>query len=299
MKKFLTILLFTFYFSCSSLNMSQPHSFKYKGKIKPGKWLRYIKIPYTAGEKEFFVKMQIYFPKNYKKNVNFRTIILLPGYNFNIRDWEISTNIEKYANEYNIILVCPDMRKTLYETKFYPETTNKWTKIPGGIFVGEVLMKYLQQNFSIAYQRNKTGILGISTGARGAILMAEKYPSLFSVASGLSGDYDPLSMKRDKLLTSFYGPYKKFKDRWANDDNILKLSKKLKHTSVFLSHGGKDFVVPKQQSILLAMRLKSYQKRYGGFEIQYNEKKYSLHDWRYWRKILPEVMAFFNEKLSK
>ncbi len=191
------------------------------------------------------------------------------------------------------------MRTTVYESKFYPETKKKWASIPGGKFVGEVLVNYLISNFSLAYDRKKTGLFGISTGARGGLLLACKYKDKFSSVAGFSGDYDPVSMKNSKILINIYGEYKKFKQRWANDDNVMKLADNLKDTSIYLSHGTKDYIVPRLQTVLLVVNLKKLNTKHGGYDMLYKEKKHSTHDWKYWRQVLPDVMSFFDNMMGR
>jgi len=286
-------------FSCGSASMGIRHGFSYGGEIIPGRWLRNIRVPYKYEDKTGIVRVQIFFPSGYRRGANLRTLIVLHGYAQNLRDWEKNTPIETYANQHDFILVCPDMGRSMYESRFYPETTSAWNRVPGSLFIGKILLQYIRQTFNIAYERERTGIFGLSTGGRGALLVAALYNRDFGATAGLSGDYDPQSMTEDRLLTGVYGKYEENKERWKNDDNIMKLSPDLKGMPVFLSHGGKDSVVPRGQSVILAMKLKQLQRKYGGYEIIYSEKKHHSHNWRYWRSILPELMDFFNQALKK
>ncbi len=300
MKKIISLFLFMslFVFSADGLLLARPNRFSYAGEILPGKWIRNLKVVYSE-EKDGFRYVQIFFPAEYKKGENTRVLIALHGYGANLREWEMNSYIEKLANELNFVIVCPDMGNTVYESRFYPETTVKWAGIPGGKFISENLINYLNNTFALAYDRDKTGIFGLSTGGRGAMLLSALHPDIFGAAAGLSGDYDPLSMPRDRLLTAVYGNSKQFEERWKTDDNIINLAEKLINTPLYISHGEKDSIVPKEQSWIFALKLKHLQKKMGGFDITYFEKKHSMHDWHYWGSMLPEVMNFFNKKLKK
>jgi S-formylglutathione hydrolase FrmB len=301
MKKvtFLFLFMSLFIFSAGDLlHASRPHKFSYAGAVEPGKWLRNLKVVYSE-EKDGFRYVQIFFPKDYKKGENARVLIALHGYGANLREWELYSTIEKLANDLNFVIVCPDMGNSIYESNFYPETTVKWAGIPGGKFISETLINYLNNTFALAYDRDKTGIFGLSTGGRGAMLLSALHTDIFGAAAGLSGDYDPLAMPRDRLITSVYGNFKQFEERWKTDDNIMQLADKLINTPLFISHGDKDSVVPIDQSLIFALKLKHLKKKMGGFDVTYVEKKYSMHDWRYWGQMLPEVMDFFNKKLKK
>jgi S-formylglutathione hydrolase FrmB len=271
----------------------------YKSQVKPGEWLRNVQLDYTFEEKQGSGLMQIYFPKDYDRSSKFRTLIVLHGYGHNMKDWEKNTSIKSYADKHKFVLVCPDMGKTLYETKYYPETVNKWGPMPGGLYIGDALVYFLRKEFGLAKSGKVTGIFGLSTGGRGAVLVAAKYPDRFGAAAGLSGDYDPLAMTRDRLLTSVYGDFKKFEERWKTDDNIIGLAVNLANIPVFISHGAKDSVVPKEQSLMLAIKLRQLKKSTkGDYVVQYKELAYSMHDWTYWARMVPEMFEFFDKNLK-
>ncbi len=282
----------------TSLTDCQSRELKYTGVINSGSWMRNIRVPYEVDGIKKHNTIQIYFPKNYSKQKGARTLIALHGYKGNLQQWEQHTSIESYADTYHFVIVCPDMGTTIYETKYYPETKNKWNGIPGGKWIAEILIPFLRDYFGIATNRFMTGIFGNSTGGRGAVLLSALYPDLFGAAAGLSGDYDPLSMPKDRLLTSVYGTFKKFKERWRNDDNIITRGENLVRTPVFIAHGEKDRVVPFEQSRILAIRLIQLRKKEGDFIVEYYLKRYRFHDWAFWRSMTPLIMSFFNKHLS-
>jgi S-formylglutathione hydrolase FrmB len=191
------------------------------------------------------------------------------------------------------------MRRSLYETAYYPETTNKWSGMPGGKYFGEVLIPYLQRTFALAHDRSKTGIMGNGTGGRGAILMAATYPQYFSAAAGFSGDYSPEDIPNSRLLRSVYGEFRRFPERWKNDDNPIHLAENLKDTRVFLSHGGKDTRVNPTQTKIMLIKLNIL---YNSGVINHKPMGRNFpsltHDWIYWRAVLPHAMVFFNESLE-
>jgi S-formylglutathione hydrolase FrmB len=270
-------------------------------EIEPGSWLRNVKVDYKADKTAYYGIVQIYFPKNYNRDAASRTLIVLHGYRQKPEDWETRTPIAEHANRYGLVLVCPAMTTTLYESRYYPETASRWAPVPGGEFISAILIGFLQKNFNLARERESTGIFGISTGARGALLLAAQHPKLFGAAAGLSGDYDSVSMKNDRLLVSMYGPYDGNCDRWENEVNILKLAESLRKTPVFLAHGTLDSIVPPPQTALLAGLLHKLAAEKGGYELVVEQEKSngSGHDWTYWGRLVPDVLMFFDQKLKK
>jgi S-formylglutathione hydrolase FrmB len=269
--------------------------------LKPGAWLRNIGVGYELDKKMHDGIVQIYFPKGYSPGARSRTILVLHGWRQNPGDWENKTPIAEYADTYGCVLVCPAMRTTLYESRYYPETTNKWAAMPGGEYITKILMPFLRKNFNLASERELTGVFGISTGGRGALLLASKHTELFGAAAGLSGDYDSASLKNDRLLISVYGPYDRYHERWEHEVNVLNLAVNLKNTPVFLGHGGRDSVVPEAQTNMLIDRLNRLNREGGGYTLVYEREKSmnAGHDWKYWASLVPDVMKFFDQRLRK
>jgi len=98
---------------------------------------------------------------------------------------------------------------------------------------------------------------------------------------------------------SVYGPYKNFEERWQNTDNLMEMAVNLKGIPVFLAHGSKDFVVEKEQAILMTLRLNQLEKKGGSYPRVNKLYPYKMHDWDCWRTALSDAMVFFNENLSK
>ncbi len=271
----------------------------YISQIQPGKWLKNVIVKTEYMGESSTAKIQIYFPKNYTKGDKLRTLIALHQYDSNERDWETGASIESSANKYNMIIVCPNMNKSVYETSYYPETTYKWNVIPGGKFIGETLIKFLNDNFSLALKKENTGIIGVIAGAHGAILTACQYPEKFGATAGISGYYDPTILPNSKMIEAVYGSYTKFQIRWENDDNPLKLAEKLKGVNVYLYHGLKQDAYNPGQSRIMAIKLKQLQKKSPEYSIVYKDNKYGMYGWTSWRQQIPELMDFMNEKLKE
>jgi len=295
MKFILTFVLL--FFSCGSIAEKDISS----GDIAPGKWLTRVAVDYEVGGEKQQGEVDIYLPRGYTSGAAARTILLLHGWRQRPSDWENKTPVAESADAYGFALACPSMGSTLYESRYYPETTNKWAAMPGGRYIVEVLIPFLKDKFRLATERELTGVFGISTGARGAILLASQHGSIFGAVAGLSGDYDFLSMRNDRLLASVYGPFTHHASRWEEEADLIRLAKNLKETPVFLGHGERDAVVPCAQTKMLAEKLKELHEREGGYELVYDRERgvNAGHDWTYWAGMVPEVMGFFDRSLKK
>lgn len=270
----------------------------YADQAQAGKWLRNVIVSTEFLGETSSAKIQIYFPTVWSKGKKLRTVIALHQYNNTEKDWENGASIQNYANKYNMVIVCPRMDNTLYETSYYPETKYKWNVIPGGKFIGETLIKFLNDNFSLALKKQSTGIMGVTVGAHGALVVACHYPDKFSVAAGIAGYYDASVMQTSKMIESVYGSYKNFQDRWENDDNPLKLADRLKNVNVYLYHGLRTDAFQPGQSQILAIKLKQLQNKDPEYSITYRDSKTGFYGWTWWKGQIAELMEFMDEKLT-
>ncbi|HOK01839.1 MAG TPA: alpha/beta hydrolase-fold protein [Spirochaetota bacterium] len=296
-RSFLILLVAIIFFDLSWINLSG-ESLSYKELIQPGKWLKNISVPIDYEGESSSAKIQIYFPKDYEFGKYYRTVIALHQYGERENDWETSTSIASIANKYNMVIVCPSMGRSLYETKYYPETSYKWNIIPGGKFIGETLIAFLQNNFRLATKREGTGIMGVAVGAHGAILVATNYSNKFGAAAGISGFYDHSTMQNSRMVESIYGPYKKNSQRWEDEDNPLKMAENLKNIKVYIYHGIKGDAFNIMQSQLMAIRLKQLEKKDPSYSVIYREGKTNGYGWLYWRAQVEPVMEFMDSSLK-
>ncbi|MCL1864487.1 MAG: esterase family protein [Spirochaetes bacterium] len=291
------LLLFIYFIAISQLTVSA-EDIDYTNRIQPGRWLKSVTVKTEFMDESGAVNIQIYFPRSYVKGKKLRTIIALHQYDGNERDWE-SSGVESFADKYNMVIVCPAMKRSVYEDSFYAETTYRWNVIPGSKFLGETLIKFLNGNFSLALKRESTGIMGVEAGAHGAILTPCYYPNRFKAAAGISGYYDPTAMQNSKMIEAVYGSYKIFQDRWDNDASPLKLAEKLKGVNVFLYHGLKYDSYQPEQSRVMAIKIKQLQKKSPDYSITYKESKNGSKGWINWKYQVSDIMSFMNENLSE
>ena len=292
-----SLLLVIYFIALSQLTISA-EDIDYKNMIQPGRWLKNIVVNTEYMGESSTANIQIYFPKDYVKGKKLRTIIALHQSDKNERDWE-SSRIESFADRYNMVIVCPNMKRSVYENSYYPETTYKWNVIPGSKFLGETLIKFLNSNFSLASKKESTGIVGVELGAHGAVLTSCYYPNRFNAAAGISGYYDPTAIQKNRMIEAVYGSYRSFQERWDNDASPLKLAEKLKGVHVFLYHGLKYDSYQPEQSRVMAIKIKQLQKKSSDYAVTYKEIKGASKGWANWNIPLSDIMSFMDENLSE
>jgi len=263
--------------------------------IKPGTWVIY-NVP-ASPQSEKTIPVKIYFPKSYSDTS--RVIIAFHEYDGSMNSWQNNTSIAYYANQYNMVIVCPHMPRSVYESYYFEQTTVKWNEMPSLLWIGQLLLPYLNNTVGLNITKENLGVCGFSIGARGALRVGEMYNDAVGAIACLSGYYDMLSHTKNHMFTAVYGKYNDFQQRWAQTDNAIDDAKNLGNVAVFIAHGNKDSRVPMEQAFMLALKLKQLQKENkGGYHFTLVEKKYKMHDWNYCQSVLPTMMAFFNENLK-
>lgn len=216
-------------------------------------------------------------------------ILVLPGWNFSRKKWCDSTQLCSKALSMGYRLIMPEMGKSVYSSKYFAETRTDWKKFPTSTWLTDTLIVYLKENYGI-FTNKKNYILGLSTGARGALLVALKTDSLFVKGAALSGDYDQSKIPNDNLMTGFYGSYYKNKERWHTTDNVVHQIKKLK-TQLYLGHAQNDWVVPVSQTNELADSMKKYTP---SLLYKYNSPTNMGHTFKYWNSEIDSILKFFH-----
>ncbi len=217
------------------------------------------------------------------------TLLVLKGWNLPPEDCCIKTTLCKKASEMGYYIVLPDMGKSIYQERTFPETLAEWRSSPTRKWLSDTLIPYLQDKYSLLLNGENNFIVGLSTGARGVVLLVLDVPKLFRGVAALSGDYDQSKMPDDKLMTGFYGPYQKNKERWDKTDNPVHRIKEF-NTSIYLGHGKSDTVVPACQTRLFYDSLVKYHP--------YLKARLNMpdagHDFDYWDSEVDNILSFFN-----
>ncbi len=216
-------------------------------------------------------------------------ILVLPGWNFPRSKWCDSSDLCSKAIKLGYRLVMPEMGKSIYASHYYPETRKDWLKYPTLSWLCDTMIPYLQKNHGL-FKGKKNYILGLSTGARGVVMVAIKTDTLFTAGAALSGDYDQTTEPADNLIKGVYGSYSIFKERWQNEDNPAHDIAKLK-TPIYFGHGSKDNVVPFNQTKSFYGLVK---KTNPNTKSEFHSLK-AGHNFKYWGAEVDSILKYFQK----
>jgi S-formylglutathione hydrolase FrmB len=217
------------------------------------------------------------------------TILVLPGWNFTRDDICQKSKFCKLAGQLGFVLVMPDMLKSVYASKLFPETRKEWINYPQLHWIIDTLIPSLQNSFHLLQPGQNNFLFGISTGGRGVAMLAIYSKHIFIAGAALSGDYNQTEMTADKLITGYYGEFNQFPERWKSDDNPYNNAEKIDFP-LFLAHGRADNVDPYYQTEEFFNKLNSL----------HPELRHKLvlvenagHNYDFWSSRYEDVFNFF------
>lgn len=216
------------------------------------------------------------------------TVLVLPGWNFSRTLWCDSTQLCRLADSLHLALVLPEMGRSIYASRYYPETRADYRRHLTLGWVTDTLLAWARDSLALLRPGQPNYLLGLSTGARGVALIALATDTLFRAGIALSGDYDPRAMPADNLLRNTYGPYERFPSRWAGPDNPTARAAALR-VPLYLGHGQRDRVVPWQQTQLYADSLRAARPT---LPIVLHLAPTHRHDFTYWGSELAAAFAW-------
>lgn len=277
----LLLFLMLFFFSCS-VNEAARDSYTFQSVEKP--------IPIHGLVKDTIAGVQVLLIQDFDDSlITHPTLLVLPGWNFAASRWLDETRLRKLADSLHYRLVLPEMQRSVYATHYYAETTADMRAQPSGKWITDTLIPALQAKYGILKTTQFNGVMGLSTGGRGALYCLWKCPDVFSAAAALSGDFNQADMPNDRLMTAVYGTFTQHRNRWQQDDNAYAHAAEIRHP-VFIAHGMNDAVVPPVQSTTMLARLKK----------EHPQQTYASHfpateghTFHFWDVELTGVFAFF------
>jgi len=133
----------------------------------------------TLNQEKIF---RVYFPPDAKPGEKFPVLFVLHGAYGGYKDWIDRTNIEDLADNYRMILVFPDGGEFGWYVDSPIEKDSQYET-----YVAKELVTKIDSLFPTVVSREGRGIMGLSMGGHGALLLSAKHPDVFGSASALSG----------------------------------------------------------------------------------------------------------------
>lgn len=233
---------------------------------------------------------QLYAPVTIKyADTGKATLLVLPGWNYSDTEWCDKTQLCIKAKKQGFNLVFVEMQRSVYLKSYYTQTRKDYAKYPTRTWlIDSAFLPLFKANLIDTAQ--PVFVMGLSTGGRGAAILALDYPQLFSGAATLSGDFNPLLQKDDPLMINSIGPFSKNAKLWRGDNNITLRAAEIK-VPLYIGHGMADKVCPVNQSMQFVDTLR---KKNPELIVKSNFPKSAGHNYNYWNSEVDAVLKFFS-----
>ncbi|MEN7972958.1 MAG: alpha/beta hydrolase family protein [Verrucomicrobiota bacterium] len=217
-------------------------------------------------------------------------LYLLHGLSDDHTIWSRRTSIERYAKNYNLVIVMPDAYKSFYCDMAHGSNYRN--------FFSEELPMLINRWFKVSGKREKTFIAGLSMGGYGAMKLALGNPDQYAAAASLSGALDIASHihdewdeSRSRAFEAVFGKLENVPD--SENDLIAQLQsmKKAPETDFHISVGTGDYLY--QDSVAFHNAATA-----AGLRLTYEESD-GDHSWWFWDIYIQRVLEWLPaEKLE-
>lgn len=128
-----------------------------------------------------------------KERLKYQTLYLFHGFSGDYTTYLRTSDIERYAEEYQFVVVMPSAYNSAYTDMKYG--LNYFT------YISEELMDFIEQIFPVSEVREDRFVAGMSMGGYGAYKLALSFPEKFCAVAGVAGSYHAEYRYQGKVTT--------------------------------------------------------------------------------------------------
>lgn len=222
------------------------------------------------------------------KNSETKVVYLLHGLSDNCTGWTRLTSIERYANEYKVAVVMPEVQRSFYADMKYG--VNYFS------YVSKELPQYVHNMFNLPIDREHSYVAGLSMGGYGTLKCALSNPEQYEACAAFSSACD-MQYNIDKRyiggqmmneIVAIYGEDMKI----GKENDLFELVKEADKSRVkpriMMTCGTLDSLLDQNR------RMRDEIKRHD-FCFKYEEWE-DDHTWRFWDASIQLAFDFFFDK---
>lgn len=234
------------------------------------------------------IKAVVIKPDSYQKEKDFPVVYLLHGAYGNFANWiKKVPALQAYADQYKILVVCPDGASTSWYFDSPIDTTFKYET-----HVAAEVPAFIDANYKTKKDRKYRAIAGLSMGGHGALFLAFRHSETFGTCGSMSGALVVESITKGYDVDKRLGNYESNK-LYYKDFSVLNIieNKPKDSLAIIIDCGLQDFVYPMSKAVHEKMnKLK--------IAHDYIERP-GKHDWSYWANAVGYQLLFFKNYFDK
>lgn len=220
-----------------------------------------------------------------EEDQNLPVLYLLHGAYGDYRDWVTKVPaIKTYANQHNMIIVCPDGHPFSWYLDSPVDKNFRYET-----FLSKELIHAVDQKYPTISSKKGRAITGLSMGGHGAFYLAFRNQNLFGAAGSMSGGMNHVlfANKKNYELNKRLGTYKDHPENWI-DNSIINMTDLIigKDLKIYFDCGIDDFFY--QTNVDLHHKMLQQ-----NIPHDYTERT-GKHSWDYWSNSIKYHLLFFD-----
>ena len=229
------------------------------------------------------IKSIVITPENYGSDKELPVVYLLHGYGGNYQDWiKRARGFEKAADQYNMIIVCPDGG---FNSWYWDSPIDLKSKYE--TFISDELVHSIDAKYKTIKNPKGRAITGLSMGGYGALFLAIKHQDVFGAAGSMSGGVDIRPFPNNWDIAKSLGTYAKQPERWENNTVINMLNLLTPNAlAIIVDCGTEDFFWEVNENL-------HKQLLYRNISHDYYSRP-GAHNWSYWNNAVKFQMLFMS-----
>lgn len=237
------------------------------------------------------IKAVVVKPDDYSTSKKFPTVYLLHGAGGKYSDWVTNVpdkqTVQKLADLYDIIVVCPDGNVTSWYFDSPVDPAYKYET-----YISSELVSYIDSHYATIRDRSKRAITGLSMGGHGALYLAFRHQDVFGACGSMSGGVDLTPFPDNWDIAKRLGKYSEYPKRWEENSviNMIYLLTPDKLAITF-DCGSSDFFYQVNKNLHEALLEHNIPH---DFTI-----RPGAHTWEYWGNSINYQMLFFSRFFKK
>lgn len=215
-------------------------------------------------------------------------VYLLHGYSGNYSNWvTLVPEIKKYADEYGIIIVCPDGHYSSWYLDSPVDSSMRYET-----FIAKEVPDYIDAHYPTLQGRDSRAITGLSMGGHGGLFLGFRHAEKFGAAGSMSGGVNLFDSRRRYDLIKRLGDTIAYAQNWK-DYSVINVIEKapVDSLAIIIDCGTEDFFYEANVALHQKMlRLK--------IPHEYVERP-GKHNWDYWRIAVRDQLFFFKNYFER